>query len=302
MTDSAGGVGEASGGSGIGGDSGMCGGSDSKGSEGLGGGLNSGVSTIGGSLDDAKTSSQSPAGNTLANSPTTADTLSQTPTTADRLCSAPTTAEQLSAAPTAASQLTAQAPAPNDNGGVTDLAEAGLQGLSALAAREGIAAEQARNGYNAAVSHLDPKDVQSRTAAKASARATTPPATRAVIEATRPELGPKPGSVGSANKTNIGANQLAGRLGNIGRGFAVAGVALGAARIATADNKAEEAARVAGSALSGIAAGALVGAKLGALGANPITIGAGAVIGGIVGGIAGEKTVDAALGLAKSWL
>ncbi|MCG7926434.1 MAG: hypothetical protein JAY67_12930 [Candidatus Thiodiazotropha taylori] len=184
---------------------------------------------------------------------------------------------------------------------MADLAEAGLQGLSALAAREGIAAEQARNGYNTAVSQLDPKDVLGRTAAKAAARAATPPATRAVIEATRPDLGPKPGSVASANKTNIGANQLAGRLGTIGRGFAVTGVALGAARVATADNKAEEAARVAGGALGGITAGALVGAKLGALGANPITIGAGAVIGGIVGGIAGEKAVDAAIGLAKSW-
>ncbi|MCG7904327.1 hypothetical protein A3195_08895 [Candidatus Thiodiazotropha endoloripes] len=300
MSDSAGGVGGSSGGSGIGGDSGMGGGSDSSTSESIGG-LNSGISGIGNSLEDSKTSCHSSTGSNLANSPTTADTLSQSATTADLLSSAPTTAEQLSTAPTPATQLAGQAPAPNDNSGLTDQAEAGLQGLSALAAREGIGAERARNGYNAAVSQMDPKDVQGRTAAKATARAATPPATRTVIEATRPGLGPKPGSVASANKTNIGANQLAGRLGNIGRGFAVAGVALGAARIATADNKTEEAARVAGGALGGIAAGSLVGAKLGALGANPITIGAGAVIGGIVGGIAGEKAVDAAIGWAKSW-
>jgi hypothetical protein len=287
MTDSAGGVGGSSGGSGLGGDSGFgsCSGSDASGIS--GGGFDTGVSTTGSAIGSSL-SSETTTADTLANSPTSADRLSDTPTTADQLSATPTTAEQL------ANHFTPSA-------GVTDEALAGPQGVSTLVAREGIGAEKARAGYNAAVSQLDPTDVQGRTAAKAMARAVTPPVTRAIIEAQRPGLGPKPGSVASAHKTNLGANQLAGRLGTIGRGFALAGVTLGAARIATADNKAEEAARVAGGAIGGITAGAVVGAKLGALGANPITIGAGAVIGGIVGGIVGEKAVDAAMGWAKSW-
>ncbi|MCG7874140.1 MAG: hypothetical protein N0C81_19235 [Candidatus Thiodiazotropha lotti] len=117
MADSAGGIGGTSGGSGIGVDSGMGGGSDSSTSESIGG-LNSGVSGIGNSLEDSKTSCHNTTGSNLANSPTTADSLSLSPTTADLLSSAPTKAEQLSTAPTTATQLAGHVPAPNDNSGL----------------------------------------------------------------------------------------------------------------------------------------------------------------------------------------
>jgi hypothetical protein len=111
----------------------------------------------------------------------------------------------------------------------------------------------------------------------------------------------KAGSVASANKTNIGANALAQKLGVMGKANLALSVGLGAARIATAENKVEESARVAGGVLGGIGTGALVGAQLGAMGANPVTIGIGAVVGGIAGGILGEAAVNHAISWAKSW-
>jgi hypothetical protein len=212
-------------------------------------------------------------GENLANQPTAADALRNEPTFSERLTGLP----------------------------ACDVVQAGVQGGTALAAREGIGAEAARKGYTDAVSQLDPADRAGRTAAKVAAREATPPAVRAAIEAVRPDTGPKPGSVASANKTNAGANALAGRLGVVGKANLAVSVGLGAYRIATADNKVEESARVAGGVLGGIGAGALVGAQLGAMGANPVTIGVGAVLGGIVGGIAGEAAVNQAIGWVKSW-
>ena len=69
-------------------------------------------------------------------------------------------------------------------------------------------------------------------------------------------------------------------MGKVGRDAAAVGVVIGATRIATAEDKVEEAALVGCGVLGGIGAGALAGVQLGAMGANPVTIGAGAVIGG----------------------
>lgn len=222
--------------------------------------------------------------NTPAARSTPGEQLAQQTTPADALRNEPTFAERVT-------------------GGMTpsDAAEAGAQGLTGLAAREGIQSKMARDAYNAAAHQLDPTDVAGRTALKAATREATPPVTRAVVNAVRPDLGPRPGSVASANKPNVGANALAGRLGVMGRTNAVLGLGLGAYRVATAENKLEESARVAGGVLGGIGAGALVGAQLGAMGANPVTIGVGAVVGGIVGGIAGEAAVNHAIGWVKSW-
>lgn len=226
----------------------------------------------------------SAAANTTAANATPGEQLAQQTTPGDALRNEPTFAERIT-------------------GGMTprDAVEAGAQGLTGLAAREGIQSKMARDAYNAAAHQLDPTDVAGRTALKAETRAATPPVTRAIVEAVRPDLGPRPGSVASANKPNAGANALAGKLGMMGRANAALGIGLGAYRIATAENKVEESARVAGGVLGGIGTGALVGAQLGALGANPVTIGVGAVVGGIVGGIAGEAAVNHAIGWVKSW-
>lgn len=215
-------------------------------------------------------------------------------TPGEQLAGQQTPADALRNEPTFAERIT---------GGMTprDAVEAGAQGLTGLAAREGIQSKMARDAYNAAAHNLAPTDVAGRTALKAATREATPPVTRAIVNAVRPDLGPRPGSLASANKPNLGANALAGRLGMMGRANAALGIGLGAYRIATADNKVEETARVAGGVLGGIGTGALVGAQLGALGANPVTIGVGAVVGGIVGGIAGEAAVNHAIGWVKSW-
>ncbi|HEV2745735.1 MAG TPA: RHS repeat-associated core domain-containing protein [Allosphingosinicella sp.] len=162
--------------------------------------------------------------------------------------------------------------------------------VTTVVAREGIGAERARSQYKTAVAKLAPNDSSGRSAAKASARAVTPPITRGAIEGSRRELGPKPGSGGTANRTSAGADRLAGRLGTAGRVAGVAGVAVGVARVATSDTPAQEAARVGGG-MAGALAGAQAGASLGAL-AGPWGAAAGGIAGGIVGGFAGEKVVD----------
>jgi hypothetical protein len=233
-------------------------------------------------------------GSASDNTNTAANTAAANATPGEQLANQTTPADALRNEPTFAERMT---------GGMTptDAAEAGAQGVTGLAAREGIQSKMARDAYNTAAHQLDPTDVAGRTALKAATREATPPVTRAIVNAVRPDLGPRPGSVASANKPNVGANALAGRLGMMGRANAVLGVGLGAYRVATAENKLEESARVAGGVLGGIGAGALVGAQLGAMGANPVTIGVGAVVGGIVGGIAGEAAVNHAIGWVKSW-
>ncbi|EHR69456.1 hypothetical protein BurJ1DRAFT_0574 [Burkholderiales bacterium JOSHI_001] len=240
------------------------------------GGAGGSTATAAGGGDNGHPAGSSPAatpGESLASQTTAADALRNEPSFSERMTGLP----------------------------AGDVAQAGAQGATALAAREGIGAQAARQGYTDAVSKLDPTDRAGRTAAKLAAREATPPAVRAAIEAVRPDTGPKPGSLASANKTNAGANALAGKLGVVGKANLALSVGLGAYRIANADNKVEETARVAGGALGGIVTGGLVGAQLGAMGANPVTIGVGAVLGGIVGGIAGEAAVNQAMGWVKSW-
>lgn len=165
---------------------------------------------------------------------------------------------------------------------------------TSIAAREGIGAQNVRSRYNQTVAKLAANDSAGRSAAKASARAATPPITRGVIGAMRPGLGPKPGSGGTANRTNVGADRLAGRLGNLGRAAGVAGAVVGAARIASADNPGQEAARV-GAGITGALAGAEGGAFIGAF-AGPVGAAVGGVVGGIAGGFLGEKAVNNILG------
>ena len=167
---------------------------------------------------------------------------------------------------------------------------------TAVAAREGTGSERARGQYRQQVSRLAPNDSQGRSAAKANARAATPPITRGVVEGTRPGTGAQPGSGGTANRTNAGADRLAGRLGTAGRVAGVAGVAVGAARIANSDTPGQEAARVGGG-----VAGALAGAEAGALAGGAVGGPWGAAIGGVVGGIAGGFAGEAAVDELLDW-
>lgn len=171
----------------------------------------------------------------------------------------------------------------------------GLQGGTSLMAREGIGAELVRKKYDNLVSQLDPADREGRTNIKKRTRKMTPPVTLSVIESKRPDLGPKKGSIASANKPNIDMNKFANTLGRVGKGNAISGVVLGTTRIATAENKVEETARVSGGVIGGVVAGSVIGAELGALGLNPYTVAGGAIAGSVVGGIGGEEAVNAVI-------
>lgn len=164
---------------------------------------------------------------------------------------------------------------------------------TAVMANEGIGAERARNNYNSSVSNLDANDSAGRSAAKQAARAQTPPITRGVIEGTRPDTGARPGTGGTANRTNSGANQVAKNLGKVGRGNAAANVVIGGARIATAENPGQEAV-VVGAETGGALGGAYLGAQVGAAG-GPWGAAAGGIIGGIAGGFGGGAAADAAI-------
>ena len=100
----------------------------------------------------------------------------------------------------------------------------GAQVTTAVIAMEGIGADAARKSYKKAVEGLDPNDSTGWESTKVDARRRTPPLTRTVIEATRQDTGPRPGSVGHADRTNPNANKGAKILGRIGRGSAAASV------------------------------------------------------------------------------
>ncbi len=177
--------------------------------------------------------------------------------------------------------------------GGSNAAATAAQSATTLVAREGIGAESARSSYNQNVSKLDPNDSAGRSAAKAAARADTPPITRAGIEAARPGTGPQAGTGGTANRTNAGANNLAKNLGTVGKASAVTGAVLGAARIATSDNPAATAAEVGGG-VAGAIAGAELGVTAGSFG-GPYGAAAGGIVGGIAGGFGGEAAVRGVL-------
>lgn len=115
----------------------------------------------------------------------------------------------------------------------------------------------------------------------------------AVIETVRPGTGPKTGSGGTASRTNVNWNRAAKVVGAAGKGNALLGAGLGAWRIKNAEDKAREAAIVSGE-VGGTLAGALLGAKLGLLGGPfaPYTSAAGALVGGIGGGLLGGDKVE----------
>lgn len=81
---------------------------------------------------------------------------------------------------------------------------------------------------------------------------------------------------------------------NAGKACFVASVVVEGYNIANAQEgeKLKETTRAAGRTGGGLVGGAAAGSALGALGANPATVLAGTVLGGIVGAIGGEKAAD----------
>jgi hypothetical protein len=163
-----------------------------------------------------------------------------------------------------------------------------------------------RLGYNLQASQLDPKDRASRTALKALTRDRTPAPMRGVIKTLRPDKGPKPGSLASANRTNLKWNMAGGGAAALGALSTALAVRDGLNEIERSSDKPRTAAGVAGSAVGGIGGGigfselgGGLGGLLGLLGGpaaevtSPLGAAAGATLGGIlgssIGGSAGRK-------------
>ncbi|HEY0314076.1 MAG TPA: RHS repeat-associated core domain-containing protein [Allosphingosinicella sp.] len=170
-------------------------------------------------------------------------------------------------------------------------------GASARVAHAGVQSERVRNSYNHRVGGLSPNDSAGRSAAKAAARSQTPREVRAVIEARRPGLGPRPGSIGHANVTNGRINGTARSLGNLGKGAGIVGLVIAVVDVATSDNRGRAIVANVGAAIGGTGGG-LLGGAAGTLGgpAAPVTVPAGAVAGSVAGGhigySLGERVYD----------
>ncbi len=105
----------------------------------------------------------------------------------------------------------------------------GLQAFQAGGVRADLASQ---------VAALDPFDEKGRTALKLDARARTPLMVRDMISFFRPGVGPRAGSIGSANVSNVGAN-LGGTVLRVGGGALLgASLAVDAGRIALSPNPA----------------------------------------------------------------
>jgi hypothetical protein len=106
------------------------------------------------------------------------------------------------------------------------------QGTVEFGALQAFQAGGVRADLASQVAALDPFDEKGRTARKLDARARTPIMVRDTISFFRPGVGPRPGSIGSANVSNVGAN-LGGTVLRVGGGALLgASLAIDAGRIA----------------------------------------------------------------------
>jgi RHS repeat-associated protein len=165
------------------------------------------------------------------------------------------------------------------------------QAVAAHASYTMVKSEQVRKEYEKEVKKLDSSDKAGRSKLKAAAREKTPVVTKTIVETNRPSVDAKPGSGGTANKTNLKVNQTASALGTAGRALGMASAAVSVYNISNSDNKPQaivrEGASMAGSIYFG-EQGAMVGAAIGGV--------PGAIIGAVVGGVFGSwfatETVD----------
>ena len=147
-----------------------------------------------------------------------------------------------------------------------------------------------RNEYKAEVSKLDVSDSKGRTEAKVNAREKTPAVVRTLIESERPTSVELKKTSGTANKTNAGANAKAELFGTGGKVLLFTGVAASTYNVATSDDKPKAVALEGGAWTGAVAGGELLGTALAP--AGPYVAAGGAILGSIIGGIAGEKAVQ----------
>ena len=165
-----------------------------------------------------------------------------------------------------------------------------VRSVAVEGAYTGIRSAGVRNEYKAEVSKLDVSDSKGRTEAKVNAREKTPAVVRTLIESERPTSVELKKTSGTANKTNAGANAKAELFGTGGKVLLFTGVAASTYNVATSDDKPKAVALEGGAWTGAVAGGELLGTALAP--AGPYVAAGGAILGSIIGGIAGEKAVQ----------
>ena len=163
----------------------------------------------------------------------------------------------------------------SSSNGVSPISEAAI-GITARGAAEGIVSEAVRDSYSKQVAELDPEDSAGRGDAKSRARDQTPRGMKDVIESARPDVGPREGTGGTANRTNSAVNRVAKIAGALGRASGVTAVIIGTYEVATSPAPYRAAAQVVGATVYGA-----VGGIAGAAGGTLVNPGVGTVVGAI---------------------
>jgi hypothetical protein len=165
-------------------------------------------------------------------------------------------------------------------------AAGGAEGATTYAGENGLRTDQVRRAYVQQTQALDRGDVEARTSLKQAMRRVTPAPQRAWLDFTRPDLGPRAGSVAGAARTNAAATARALQFARLGRASLVGSALLGGVEIATAKDKPRAAVAVGGG-MGGGVAGGIAGGEGGAL-IGSVVPGPGTAIGAIIGGIGGS--------------
>ena len=136
---------------------------------------------------------------------------------------------------------------------------------------------------------LGQNDDDLRKTIKTESRAQTPKIFRDVIQQVRPEVGPRPGSIGKANVPNPTASALGAVFRVAGRAVVGASLVYDAIRITASSDKVRTAVQV-GLGTAGAFGGGLLGATAGSAFLTP---GVGTVVGGVAGAAAGGAAGEA---------
>lgn len=162
-----------------------------------------------------------------------------------------------------------------------------LNGVTAYIGQQIGDAGAARDEYNKKLSSLAPDDSDGRSKIKQETRNKTPKLINDLIVKNRPSTGAKPGSGGTANRSNPKANKAASILKHSGRGLIVVNLSMNAVDVATSENTELALMRSAFGAIGGIGGGIA-----GAIGGSFIAPGPGTAVGGVsgaaLGGAGGE--------------
>jgi hypothetical protein len=169
---------------------------------------------------------------------------------------------------------------PDSAGGA---AASGMQGAAAYTGQQLMDAGIERARYAAAIAPLDPSDSAGRAAAKGASQKRTPKTILEMIKYVRgDDLGPQPGSGGTANRSNPRANAGGAFIRAAGGTLAVLSVAASAYKIAVAEDRPRALARESGG-LGGAVGGGVLGAEIGTW----IYPGPGTLVGGLIGSAVG---------------